>query len=41
MVIPNTKKVMLALEWILNLQNVLNEYFVMYISAPTALYFKL
>ena len=31
---------MLALEWILNLQKVLDKYFVMYISATAEIYFN-
>ena len=38
MVIPHTKKLVLAIEYILNLWNVLYQYFVMYISATAALY---
>ena len=34
-------KLMLAIECILNLWNVLDEYFVMYISATAALYSKM
>ena len=40
MVIPHTKKVNVGFRLHLNLRKVLDQYFVKYISATAALYFK-
>ena len=40
MVIPHTKTLMLAIECILNLWKVLDQYIVIYISPTAVLYFK-